>query len=257
MLTLLLDRCCPKCGETKPATHEFWGIDSTRPDLCRAYCRACMALTRKGPRPRLELTGQIFGRYTVIDRATPTRNRVPRWRCRCECGTVRSVVQHGLVSGATRSCGCLARELVGARVLTHGRTHTPEYESWAQMRHRCSNPNHHAFARYGGRGIRVCARWDSFEIFLADMGQRPSPKHSLDRVDNDGNYEPSNCRWATRLQQSRNSSSTRPIEWRGVRRPVSEWAETLGVTPDLLYNRLHAGWTTDRAFTTTPCKPAA
>jgi len=149
--------------------------------------------------PILELKpGQRFGRLTVISRVISGRSK--HWLCRCECGRERSLEVHYVVRGKIRSCGCLGGETHGhAR---HG-AHTRTYRSWASMIQRCTNPKATGFRYYGGRGITVCESWNSFANFLADMGDRPIGK-TLDRMDNDGNYEPGNCRWATRLQQNRN-----------------------------------------------------
>ena len=168
-----------------------------------------------------DLAGATFGRLTVIGRAEPRRF----WLCKCACGTLKNIRHDHLVDGRVRSCGCLGRESTGQRSLTHGhtrqRTLTPEYESWASMLSRCRNPNATQYKWYGGKGIKVCDRWQSFENFLADMGTRPEGT-SLDRIDPYGNYEPSNCRWADRLEQRRNQ---RPQEvWRG--RPVKRLANT-------------------------------
>jgi hypothetical protein len=118
---------------------------------------------------------------------------------------------NNLTWGLTQSCGCLAREQTKKRMLRHGESpaggwnlESPEYRIWVAMRQRCRDPRHGSFKYYGGRGIAVCERWKSYENFLADMGRKPSPAHSLDRIDNDGNYEPTNCRWATRTEQNKN-----------------------------------------------------
>lgn len=156
----------------------------------------------------IDLTGQRFGRLTVIERA-PSAGRHPRWLCECECGA--SIVAYGsnLKRGRTQSCGCLHREGAAAMMLarrTHQRTRTPEWWTWQSMKQRCLNPNHAAYRHYGGRGILIHPAWiRSFEAFYAYVGDRPSPNHSLDRIDNDGNYEPGNVRWATIVQQNNNS----------------------------------------------------
>jgi len=159
---------------------------------------------------RLDLKGKRFGRLVVI-RYEKMKNGNSCWRCLCDCGRKISVQGRSLGAGNTRSCGCLASELSSARVLRkppgllHGGTYTPEYRVWAHMKQRCTNSKLKEWKNYGGRGIRVCVRWrESFAAFLSDIGPRPAGK-SIDRYpNNDGNYEPGNCRWATPLEQGRN-----------------------------------------------------
>ena len=159
-----------------------------------------------------DLTGKTFGRLTVMYRhPVNTPAKKARWVCRCECGEEHTVVSGSLVSGRTRSCGCLEKEVLRDRLReqkTHGHSvrnsMTGTYRSWADMVKRCTNPKNWAWKYYGARGIRVCDRWRySFSAFLEDMGERPDGL-TLDRIDNEGDYEPSNCRWATRKQQSQN-----------------------------------------------------
>ena len=151
---------------------------------------------------RLDLTGKRFGRLFVLSYSHTVKPGYAYWLCRCDCGTLRSVVACNLSRGITKSCGCLR-----ASPLSHGHTsggrHTPTYRSWYAMIQRCTNPRNHKYRDYGGRGISVCKRWRSFENFLADMGERPAGL-TLDRRDNDGSYEPGNCRWATSHEQARN-----------------------------------------------------
>ncbi len=126
----------------------------------------------------------------------------------------------------------------------------PEYRTWMAMRRRCHSPNDTYYADYGGRGITVCERWNSFANFLADIGPKPSPKHTIDRIDNDGNYEPGNCRWATPAEQARNTRKNRILAYGGMTMCVSEWAERLSIRPNLIHDRLKLGWTTEAALTT-------
>ncbi len=157
------------------------------------------------------LIGARIGRLTVVRRSENASNGRTRWQCRCDCGREIVAGVSNLKSGHTRSCGCLNSEVASAKArrtnLSHGHNQvgkqTPTHRSWDAMLKRCRNENHVSYSSYGGRGITVCERWLSFKNFLADMGERPEGT-SIDRVNNDGNYEPGNCRWATRSEQQRN-----------------------------------------------------
>lgn len=165
----------------------------------------------------IDMTGKAFGRLTVIsraeDRVTPSGRKITRWLCSCACGEQSVVYSGSLSRGLTKSCGCYSREKLvehGKKVnLKHGQNHkgkpTPEYQAWQSMISRCERLTARGYENYGGRGISVCRQWrESFEQFFADMGCRPSDTHSMDRIDVNGNYEPDNCRWATKAMQSRN-----------------------------------------------------
>ena len=164
-----------------------------------------------------ELTGQKYGRWSVISRAPNSSKGTTRWNCVCECGTEGIVGGCGLTGGKSKSCGCWNREVAVARHLTHGLRHVPEYSVWSKMRRRCADPRIHDYHRYGGRGITVCNEWaEDFSAFYRDMGPRPTPKHSIDRIDNNSGYRPDNRRWATAKEQAQ--TRRRPAHWR----PVSE-----------------------------------
>lgn len=149
-----------------------------------------------------------YGRLTALGEAKQ-RKQYRMMLCQCDCGNVVTCRRSHLRSGATKSCGCLLNDKNRERQ-THGEAanKSPEWRTWVGMRKRCLTETDKAYRHYGGRGINICARWSAFENFLADMGRKPSPDHSIDRIDNDGNYEPGNCRWATRLEQSRNKRTT-------------------------------------------------
>ncbi len=158
----------------------------------------------------IDLTDQRFGRLMVLSRAPNRPNsKLTRWFCLCDCGKKIIVLAHCLRGGYTRSCKCLANELTSQRCKL-GYTHLKEYKAWHSMRKRCSNKNNKDYHRYGGRGITVCEKWNkSYPDFFKDVGPAPTPKHTLDRIDNDGNYEPGNCRWATHKEQCNNRCNSR------------------------------------------------
>ncbi len=187
--------------------------------------------------------GQIFDRWTVIKGPIKrsSASRLYYYKCRCVCGYTSDVGSHALVHGLSKSCGCLTREAFVERLYTHGRSKTLEHVSWASMKSRCSNKNFDCYKKYGARGIRVCKRWTKFENFYADMGPRPSVDHSLDRVDNSGDYEPGNCRWATREQQARNRRSNINISAFGETLCLSEWCRRLGVSFFMARKRIKQG----------------
>lgn len=157
---------------------------------------------------RHDITGQTFGRLTAIKFVRQERCGAV-WACRCECGSVGEASIGPLRNGHTRSCGCLVKSLMSERSTTHGRRYTSEYKSWCGILERCNNPNNHKYPIYGGRGIEVCKRWLSFENFYDDMGDKPAPQYSIDRIDTNGDYHPDNCRWATPVLQARNRRATK------------------------------------------------
>ena len=187
------------------------------------------------------LTGQRFGKWTVLCYAGKTTRT--RWLCRCDCGEEKTLAGNTLTTGNSTKC-----RRCGVR--THGGTGTPEFHAWHAMLGRCCWPSQRMYKYYGARGITVCQRWrHSFPNFLADMGKRSSPKHSLDRIDNDGNYTPENCRWATKKQQTRNTRANRLITFRGRTQPLIAWVEETGLTYNMLSYRLRKGWSVEKALT--------
>ena len=169
--------------------------------------------------------------------------------CRCKCGTETVTQLHSLTSGHTTSCGCFGKT-TGRGNATHGRCGTPVYRAWQDMIQRCYNPLRPRYVTYGARGITVCKRWrESFEAFLEDMGDTPSPRHSIDRIENDQGYCKANCRWATKKQQSRNTSRNVVLTYQDKAMCVAEWAEEIGIPYATLYGRIVSGWTIKDALT--------
>lgn len=194
------------------------------------------------------LIGQRFGRLVVTAKAGLDKNRYVLWQCQCDCGKEKIARSGHLLRGSIASCGCKRRQVLLESRTTHGKYLTPEYRTWGAMLARCCNKNLKHYQRYGGRGIQVCERWHEFKNFLADMGNRPSAQHSLDRIDSNGNYEPSNCRWATPKEQSRNVHTNRLIEFNGKTQCLSAWAEELGIHYSTLQGRIRR-WPIEKALT--------
>ncbi len=208
--------------------------------------------TKPVKRPARDLTGQVFGRLTVVTFVRPAPRKL-KWICECECGQIKHVASDALLRGRQLSCGCLMRELVRARATTHGlaarhKRHS-DYGVWLHMRDRCNNPRFEDYKNYGGRGITVCERWNDFTAFLADMGPRPSPKHSIDRICNDGNYEPGNCRWATKIEQVNNTRQNHIVEFDGRTMNITQWSADTGLASWVITKRLKLGWTPTDALT--------
>lgn len=204
-----------------------------------------MAKANRSTLPRRhKLFGQVFGKLTAVSYVSRGK-----WICRCECGNTKTVCASSLVKGNTKSCGC-QWHAVSARK-THGLTESAEYKVWCGIKRRCFNQNEKCYPNYGGRGITMCDRWaNSFEAFLDDMGKRPSDKHQIDRIDNDGDYAPGNCRWATRKYQCRNRRSSRTITHNGQTRTLAEWQEITGIGWSTIKHRVEHGWPVDLALTT-------
>jgi len=181
---------------------------------------------------KVDILNHKFVRWTVI---APSEKRgkfkQTLWLCRCECGTEKLIVYGSLVSGDSRSCGCLKLEEFLDRSLKHGKTGTKEYVAWQHFRKRCYDNTCPNYMNYGGRGIKVCERWlESFENFFADMGAAPSRNHSIDRINVNGDYEPSNCRWATPKEQQGNRRDNNWIEYKGDKKILQDWVKELGTS---------------------------
>lgn len=197
----------------------------------------------------IDLTGQRFGRLTVIARAPNTGKRV-KWVCLCDCKKEKIVDGGHLRSGAIQSCGCLHREVTSIKHSTHRKSESILYHIWCGIKARCHNPQNKSYMRYGGRGIAICLEWEtSFEVFYNwAIRNGYKPGLTIDRIDNDKGYYPDNCRWTTEVIQARNRRSNRLLQFQGDIRPIAEWAEIRGIPYGTLLDRLRHGWSVERAL---------
>jgi hypothetical protein len=195
------------------------------------------------PKRLPSLCGSRFGLLLVKAELEPIAKSGYRkarvYLCQCDCGASKPIRQDDLRSGRTVSCGCFKRSITKARHITHGDTASAEYTAWANMRARCHNPKSSYYYCYGGRGIKVCERWNSYEQFLQDMGRKPSSAHSLDRIDVDGDYGPGNCRWATVKEQASNKRSTVRFIYDGRSWTLAEVARSTGISIHTIYSRYY------------------
>jgi hypothetical protein len=190
---------------------------------------------------KLHLVGQKFYDWLVIAPALPKKNET-YWLCRCKCGKEIEVGGKNLRYGRSKSCGCATKEM-------HGRSYTIEYATFRGMVMRCTNPNNKNWHLYGGKGVKV--EWKSFDSFHRDMGDRPSRLHSIDRINGDGNYSKTNCRWATAQEQARNMKVNRLITANGITHCLAKWAEITGISRNCIEKRIDLlGWSPHKALTT-------
>lgn len=225
--------CKCDCGNPSP-------VSVRRQSLRQSHTTSCGC---KQHELKVDLTGQKFNRLTVI--AFEGRNHLHKasWRCRCDCGMEIVVDGYNLTSGHTKSCGCLNIESIQSRSITHGHSRTGEgiYPVWKSMRARCNNPNSHAYKNYGGRGISVCDEWDTnFQSFYDwSMNNGYNPELTIDRIDNDGNYGPDNCRWTTPKEQANNKRTCRYITYANETHTISEWSKIFEVPYSALLARIN------------------
>ena len=202
----------------------------------------------------IDRTGDKYGRLVAVSQAERIacgKKSLVRWFCQCDCGNTVIVRASALSSGNTKSCGCLSRESFHRIITTHGLSKTRTCHIWRDMLRRCNDTRVRAYSYYGARGITVCTRWrESFENFLNDMGECPSTKYSIDRIDNDAGYSPENCRWATSIEQHRNTRHNHLITYENKTQCLSAWAEELGTPAKILNDRIvKLHWPIERAFT--------
>lgn len=199
----------------------------------------------------MDLTGKRFNRLVVIKRVGTDNWRKPIWECQCDCGKVITARSRDIRDGKQKSCGCFRADNTRRMMTTHGKSSQRIFFIWHKIIDRCTNPKNVGFMDYGGRGIRVCDRWrESFANFLADMGDRPSPKHSVERINPDGDYCPENCRWAANTrEQNFNKRNTRRYTHDGKTMTLPEWSLITGIASDTMKSRIRKGWSVERALT--------
>lgn len=187
----------------------------------------------------VDITGRQYGKLTAIKRVGTDKWGCSLWLCKCECGNEKIISYSHLKSGASQSCGCLCRERTKQANTKHLMVGTRLYRAWHHMKNRCTNPNVEGFENYGGRGIKVCEEWQDFNTFMEwALNNGYTDTLTIDRIDVNGNYEPSNCRWATVKEQGNNKRNNHLITYKGITKTISEWAEEKGIKYDTLYARL-------------------
>jgi len=211
--------------------------------LLNEATKSCGCLVTDG----LDRVGQRFGRLLVISKAE-RRSNTQRWNCICDCGSKTVVFGNCFTNGNTTSCGCYAKEVTSIWATVHGGCGTKEYKTWEGMMCRVNNNRDKAYKDYGGRGISICERWFNFEIFLSDMGKRPEGM-SLDRIDNDGDYSPENCRWATPKEQANNRRDNITLTFNETTKTIAEWAAETGLKWHTIKGRLNRGWSIKSTLT--------
>lgn len=200
-----------------------------------------------------DITGERYGRLIAVSSFSKKQAKGTRlfWNCKCDCGKETTVCGTSLRNGATKSCGCWNDESATMSNRKHGMSNTKEYESWANMIQRCTNKNNKSYKNYGGKGITVCERWMKAENFLSDMGPKPSPAHTIERVSNRGNYEPGNCVWETRKVQCNNKSNNTIVSFNGENLPIMMMGEKYGIYGPTFASRINkAGWSIQKAIET-------
>jgi hypothetical protein len=202
-----------------------------------------------------DIVGTKHNRLTILGETdayiTPSGNKYRAVLVECICGVIKKAGMSAVISGNTKSCGCLDKQAASnrlkKRMTTHGMKKSSEYNSWKGMKMRCVNQNDTSYKNYGARGITVCDRWlNSFENFLADMGKKPSTKHSIERIDVNGNYEPLNCKWADAKEQGLNKRNSVVLTINGITKPIGQWAKDIGISHSGLQWRIDNNYTDDR-----------
>lgn len=200
-------------------------------------------------------TGHRFGRLTAMSESGRHKNGRVLWECLCDCGNTVNIASNNLHGGNSKSCGCLKKESSTERgkklLTTHGLSKTPEYGAWKNIIQRCNNPNDQSYSNYGERGIKICDRWlNSFENFYTDLGPRPTDAHSVDRINNNGHYEPGNCKWSTMDEQSNNKRNNHIVTYRDKEYTLANLAKEHNLKDSIVRDRLRLGWTIENTIET-------
>ncbi len=196
-----------------------------------------------------DLTDKTFN-YLTARFPVGRKGRSFIWRCNCKCGQISDVASASLKSGGIKSCGCYNIEQLKKRLTTHGLTKHPLYHIWNGIIDRCTNKNSKDYYKYGARGITVCESWIDINVFVRDMGQRPTKQHSIDRIDNNGPYSKENCRWATKSEQNYNKRDTVYLEYQGQKHTIKEWSEITGLSVGIIRSRRCLKWSDERILST-------
>lgn len=216
--------------------------------MANANCITIPFLPKPDHPKFIDIEGQTFNRLTVLGFVGSAGGQA-RWLCQCSCGLFAIVSGKGLRSGNTKSCGCWNQVAARQRMWRHGNCRTQMYGIWSNIISRTENPNVKSFQDYGERGITMCRRWrNSFEDFSADVGDRPTPKHTLERIDNNGNYEPDNVKWALPLEQANNKRNNRMLTFQGRTQSLAMWCRELHLNYDRIKSRLHRGMSVENAL---------
>lgn len=230
-----LCRCVCDCGVARLVARN--DLKSGKTKSCGCYKTQVLRSRYAVP----DMTGQRFGRLVVVGAGVKDFGKPVVYPCLCDCGSGSSVTRSSLLSGNTQSCGCLKIERTTERSTKHGLCRSVEYKIWCGLQRRCYDKAVKQYADYGGRGVTICERWKDFKNFYDDMGDKPSPEHSIDRIDNDGNYEPANCRWATRKEQNSNKRNNVYVTAYGKTLTITAWSNLVGISVSTLSTRALRG----------------
>ena len=237
--------CKCNCGGSKITKYK---------DLKRSHTKSCGCIVKTLDHNyiRLNLDGQRFGRLVAVRREKHSNYTATFYLCKCDCGCEKLIRAAALRAGRVLSCGCLLKDFIVKTKKTHGLTNSKEYKAWNDMKNRCYNKKVRNYTRYGGRGIKVCERWlNSFENFFADVGTKPTPKHSIERRDNNQSYSPENCYWATLEEQANNKERSLRIVYQDRKATLAHWSRILNLNYKSTWNRIYKdGWSVEKAFAT-------